>query len=164
MLHLPNDFDKKISKRCKMGGSGSGSWYRWDSKKTTESQYKIDIRWMKKEVYLYPGTMGALSWTCWDEESEAISFRTEPDKLVPTCRSRQNDGEWEEIENSIYFTWPQCNFWCRRQWFLCPECQRRLAIVYGAKYYRTVAIAITSPASQQESKRGSPDEEGQEDS
>ena len=31
-----------------MGGRGSGSWYRWDSKTTTESQHRIDIRWLKK--------------------------------------------------------------------------------------------------------------------
>ena len=43
-----------------MGGSGSGSWHRWDSKATTESQLRIDIRWLKKQEYLRPGNYGII--------------------------------------------------------------------------------------------------------
>ena len=43
-----------------MGGSGSGSWYRWDSRATTESQHRIDIRWLKKKGYIRPGATGCL--------------------------------------------------------------------------------------------------------
>ena len=46
-----------------MGGVGSGSWYRWDSKTTTESQHRVDIRWLKKQGYLQVGKFGCLSWS-----------------------------------------------------------------------------------------------------
>ncbi len=135
-----------------MGGSGSGDWYRWDSKTTTEGQYKIDIRWMKKQRYLHPGTAGILSWPYRGEESGSIGFRLETDRLVLNYRNRQNGGEWENIEDEIFFTWTPCNYGGNRQWFLCPGCNRRVAVVYGGKYYRCRHCYSLTYSSQQESR------------
>jgi hypothetical protein len=33
-----------------MGGYGPGNWYRWDSKRTTESLHRIDICWLKSKA------------------------------------------------------------------------------------------------------------------
>jgi hypothetical protein len=44
-----------------MGGYGSG---RRGSKNTTESQYRIDIRWLRKQGFLQPGAVRSLSWSC----------------------------------------------------------------------------------------------------
>jgi len=46
-----------------MGGTGSGSWYRWDAKDTTESQHRVDIRWMRKQGYLQAGKFVCFSWS-----------------------------------------------------------------------------------------------------
>ena len=135
-----------------MGGSGSGSWYRWDSKTTTESQYKIDVRWMKKQGLLVPDTAGTLSWSCRGEESGFICYRLENDRLILNYKSRQNGGEWENIEDEIFFTWTLCNYGGRRQWFHCPGCYRRVAVVYGGKYYRCRHCHNLTYSSQQESR------------
>ena len=135
-----------------MGGSGSGDWYRWDSKTTTESQYNIDIRWMRKQRYLRPGAAGLLSWTCRGVASGLIGFRVETDRLVLNYRIRQNGGEWENIEDEIFFTWTPCNYGGNRQWFLCPGCNRRVAVVYGGKYYRCRHCYDLTYSSQQESR------------
>lgn len=135
-----------------MGGSGSGSWYRWDSKTTIESQYKIDVRWMKKQGLLVPGTAGTLSWSCRGKESGYISYRLGSDRLILNYRSRQSGGEWESIEDKIYFTWTPCNYGGRRQWFLCPRCNRRVAIVYGGKYFCCRHCHNLTYSSQQEGK------------
>jgi len=135
-----------------MGGSGSGYRYRWNSKTTTESQYKIDIRWMKKQRYLHPGAAGILSWTCRGEVSGLIGFRVETDRLVLNSRHRQIGGEWENIEDEIFFTRTPCNYGGNRQWFLCPGCNRRVAVVYGGKYYRCRHCHHLTYSSQQESK------------
>jgi hypothetical protein len=151
-LHLPNDFDKKITKRCEMGGSGSGNWYRWNSKTTIESQYKIDIQWMKKQKCLRQDIAGTLSWGCRGDNYSSIGFRVETDRIVLNYRNKQNDGEWEQIEDEILFTWTPCNYGGNRQWFLCPGCNRRVAIVYDGKYYRCRHCHNLTYPSQQESK------------
>ena len=76
-LNFPNDFDKTM--RCIMGGSASGTWYRWDSKDTTESQHRVDIRWLKQKGYLMPGNAGKFTWSCNGEQTGAVGFRLEPD-------------------------------------------------------------------------------------
>lgn len=62
-----------------MGGTGSGQWYRWSKKNTTEASKRIDIRYLNKQVYLTPGYHGTLSWTCNGKPSGWIQFAT-PEK------------------------------------------------------------------------------------
>ncbi len=135
-----------------MGGYGSGRQCSWGGKTTTESQHRIDIRWLNKQRYLHPGTAGTLSWTCRGEESGSIGFRVETDRLVLNYRNRQNGGEWENIEDEIFFTWTRCNYGGNRQWFLCPGCNRRVAVVHGGKYYRCRHCHNLTYSSQQESR------------
>ncbi len=135
-----------------MGGWGSGSWYRCDSKLTTESQLMIDIRWMKREGFLVPGASGCLSWTSRGKESGSVGFRCESDRLILKYKNKHQDGEWENIEDRIIFTWTPCNFGGKRQWFRCPSCQRRVAVVYGGKYYRCRHCHNLTYSSQQESQ------------
>jgi hypothetical protein len=135
-----------------MGGYGSGDWYRCNSKATIESQYKIDIRLIKKQRYLHPGATGILSWGSRGEESGSIGFAVETDRLVLNYRNRQNGGEWENIKDEIFFTWTPCNYGGNRQWFLCPACNRRVAVVYGGKYYRCRHCHNLTYSSQRESK------------
>jgi hypothetical protein len=135
-----------------MGGSGSGDWIRQNSKTTVESLYEIDIRRMKKHGYLHPGAAGILSWICRGEVSGLIGFRVETDRLVLIYRNRQGGGEWENIEEEIFFTWTPCNYGGNRQWFLCSGCNRRVVVVYGGKYYRCRHCHNLTYSSQQESK------------
>ena len=44
--------------RCYCGGAGGAG-----GKDTTEDHNKIDIRWLKKQGCLTPGTISALSWS-----------------------------------------------------------------------------------------------------
>ncbi len=135
-----------------MGGTGSGNYFFWGAKSTTESQHQIDIRWMKKQRYLYPGTTGTLSWSCRGEESGSIGYRVETNRLVLNYRNRPNGGEWEDIEQLIYFDWTPCNYGGRRQWFRCPRCGRRIAVLYGGKYFFCRDCHDLSYSSQQESR------------
>ena len=101
-----------------MGGYGSGQ--RCGVKRTTGSQLMLDIRWMKKQNHLRPGTLGTLVWTCRGEDSGSVSFRTESDQLVLNYRTRLSGDECESVEDRIPFTWTKCNYGGQRQWFLCP--------------------------------------------
>lgn len=109
----------------------------------------LDIRWMKKQNYLRPGTLGTLVWTCRGEDSGSVSFRTESDQLVLNYRSRLSGDECESVEDRIPFTWTKCNYGGQRQWFLCPECHRRVGLVYGGRYFRCRHCNNLTYASQQ---------------
>jgi len=135
-----------------MGGYGSGRWYRWNSKKTAESQYRIDIRWMKKQQYLRPGKVGVLAWECGGKDTGSISFRMEHDRIILNYQNREKGGDWENIEDEIFFTWTPCNYGGRRPWLICPGCGRRVAVLYGGKYYRCRHCRNLNYTSQHENK------------
>jgi len=136
-----------------MGGSGSGSWYRWDSKTTTESQHRIDIRWLKKQGYLRPGNARLLSWSSRGEQTGSIRYRMEENRMILNYRHRPHGGEWEDVEQDISFDRTQCNYGGYRTWFLCPRCWKRVALLYGAgKYFRCRHCCNLTYASQQESQ------------
>lgn len=135
-----------------MGGYGSGNWHRYNSKTTTESQHMIDIRWMKKHGKLVSGATGLLSWARRGKESGSARYRLKSDRLILEYQSNQNGGEWENIEDQIFFEWTPCNYGRRRQWFLCPDCSKRVAVIYGGKYFRCRHCHNLTYSSQQESK------------
>ena len=134
-----------------MGGSGSGNRYRWDSKSTTDSQKRIDIRWLKNQGYLRPGHSGSLHWTIGKEKTGSIRFRMETDRMVLNYKYRINGGEWENVEQEIEFYRTPCNYGGHRKWFLCFRCWRRVAVLYGAgKYFWCRHCFDLTYASQQE--------------
>lgn len=136
-----------------MGGYGSGRWYSWGGKTTTESQHRIDIRWLKKQGYLRPGNVGSLSWSRGEEQTCSIGYRMEADRMILNYRHRPNGGEWEPVEQSISFDRTPCNYGGHRTWFLCPRCWRRVAVLYGAgKYFFCRHCHNLAYGSQQEGK------------
>lgn len=118
-----------------MGGPRSGNWYRWDKKSLTMEQKQIDIRWLKKQNYLQPGTSGSLSWSCNGESSGYINYVMEQDKMILQYRYRIRGEEWSDVEETVKFDRTPCNFGGDRKWFLCPRCFKRIAILYGAGKY-----------------------------
>ena len=134
-----------------MGGPGSGYYLRFDSKQTVESMYDIDIRWMKKRGLLEPGTISKISWSINGEETGSVGFQVTKSRMILNYRNQHNGGEWEDIEDEIFFTWTGCNYGGKRQWFLCPGCHRRVAIIYGGKYFRCRHCHDLTYACQQES-------------
>ncbi len=136
-----------------MGGIGSGRWLRRDSRTTTESQHWIDIRWLKKQKYLRPGTFGSLSWEMRDEETGSIRYRMEENRMVLYYRNRSHGGEWEDVEQAITFDRTPCNNGGHRTWFLCSQCRGRVAVLYGnGKYFLCRHCYGLAYSSQQESR------------
>lgn len=115
-----------------MGGYGSGSYYRWCKKTTTEETKRIDIRYLKKQGLLRPNRTGSLSWTCGGEPSGDIRYKMFSDRMELNYRFRRNGGDWQPVEQTIWFDQTPCNFGGNRKWFICPHCHTRVAILYGA--------------------------------
>ncbi|NLF50561.1 MAG: hypothetical protein GX577_05445 [Leptolinea sp.] len=115
-----------------MGGWGSGKGSSYPKKKTTESQHRIDIRWLKKHGYLQPGSVGSLSWSFRGEQTGSIGYRMEADHMILSYQHRFRGGDWESVEQKIILDWTVCNYGGTRPWFLCPNCGKRVAVLYGA--------------------------------
>jgi hypothetical protein len=127
-----------------MGGRGSGRvWYGGagsaGGKDTTEEHHSVDIRWLKKRRCLVPGFSGSLSWSTTrngaTRRTGSISYRMESDSMILIYRCRVNRDEWQDVEEVIRFDRTACYFGGFRKWFRCPECGRRVAVIYLAGKY-----------------------------
>ncbi len=118
-----------------MGGSNSSTYYRWNAKAVTMEQKRIDIRWMKQQGYLQPDYIGTLSWSSGGKPSGSIGFKIEKDTMVLKYKHRSRSEDWEEVEQRITLDKTPCYFGGYRQWFICPRCHKRIAILYGAGKY-----------------------------
>ena len=118
-----------------MGGSGSGRTLRWGTRTTTMSQHHIDIRWMKKQNYLFPGKSGMLSWSSRGEKTGSIRYQIEKGRMILNYRIKESGEDWGDVKHAVLFDQTPCNYGGFREWFLCPKCSKRVAILYGAGKY-----------------------------
>jgi len=115
-----------------MGGLGSGRLFRFNAKPTIERQTYIDIRWMKKQNALAPGTVGTLSWSSQGNKRGTVHFEVNTNSLILKYRHRERGGgAWEDVEQVILFDKTPCNYGGHRKWFLCSKCEQRVEILYG---------------------------------
>jgi hypothetical protein len=125
-----------------MGGVGSGNWYRFDKKTTTDECHSVDVRYLHREGLLTPGRWFSLRWSRADRETGSIQGRVSgdgrPGQITLLYRHRSGPGgEWEEVREPVSLAWTACNFGGERPWFICPgaECARRVAVLYGPGRY-----------------------------
>ncbi len=116
-----------------MGGIGSGEWIRYGSKKrTTEGEYQLDIRRLKKEKRLRAGSTGTLSWSRHGKQTDSVGYSIEENRMLLHYRYHSNGREQEQVEQTIPFDRTPCNYGGHRTWFLCPQCMKRVAVLYRA--------------------------------
>jgi hypothetical protein len=115
-----------------MGGMGSGNRYGWNKKTTTEEVKRIDVRFMRKQGLLKPNTQGSLNWTCAGRPSGDIRYSCYQHALHLHYRYRQSGEDWQPVEQQISIERTPCHYGGDRPWFRCPNCHRRVAILYSA--------------------------------
>ena len=116
-----------------MGGLGSGNWYRFDKKTTTDVCRSPDIRRFHREGLLEPGNWFSWRWSRAEREVASIGVVVDRDCMVLSYRYRGGpDAQWEDVEEAVPLEWTPCNFGGERPWFICPgtRCGRRVAILY----------------------------------
>ncbi len=117
-----------------MGGVGSGSWYRFNKKTTTNECQGIDVRYLHRNGLLKPGHSFSLRWLRAGRETGSIGGVAYGDRVTFFYRPRRDpDGEWQEVKETVELEWTACNFGGERPWFICPGagCGRRVAVLYG---------------------------------
>ncbi|MDR2164551.1 MAG: hypothetical protein LBO79_02755 [Zoogloeaceae bacterium] len=88
-----------------MGGFGSG---RHGGRETTKDRYALDIRRLRWESPLTPGTT----------------------YIILEHQTRVRQGQWESRRDMVSLDWTDCHLGGRRAWFICPLCGRRVAMLY----------------------------------
>ena len=115
-----------------MGGKGSGYYYRSSARTTCEENRRVDIRYLKKQNMLKPNTAGSLSWNTGGEPSGNINYTMYENTMVLNFRYRNyGDDEWTSVRQTIWFDRTPCHYGGSRKWFLCPECDSRVGVLYG---------------------------------
>jgi hypothetical protein len=139
---LPNDFGNKLEENLSVGGVGSGSWYRFNKKRTTEECRSLDVRKLHQEGLIESGCRFSWSWSRAGRQTASIGGvvlgSSRPERMVLMFRYRSAPStEWEEVHQPVALTWTPCNFGGERPWFICPEagCGRRVAVLYGPGRY-----------------------------
>jgi hypothetical protein len=139
---LPDDFGKKREEKTSVGGVGSGNWYRFDKKATTDECHSVDVRYLHRLGLLKSGHWFTLRWSRAGRKTGSIRGVVDGSR-PPTCaillyRYRSwSGGEWEDVRETARLEWTPCNFGGERPWFICPGagCGRRVAIMYGPGRY-----------------------------
>jgi len=117
-----------------MGGIGSG---RHSRQSTIESTNTLDVRWLNRKGLLKHQNQGSLKWTRNGNPVGGIGYKITDDRMTLIYKHlNQQNQEWEEVEQTIYFDETRCNYGGTRKWFLCPNCRKRVAILTDlGKYF-----------------------------
>jgi hypothetical protein len=139
-----------------MGGPGSGNWYRWDKRTTLDEVKRLDVRWLHRQGYLQPWVRATVTWHRGGHQTGSVSVAMVDGRLVVQCRYRQRGTEaWEDVRQVITLAWTACHYGGQRPWFLCPGCQRRVAVLCGdGKWFLCRHCYQLPYGSQQETAEG----------
>jgi hypothetical protein len=149
MQKFLNDLGKKGG-MC-MGGWGSGSWYRWNKKNTTDDGLALDINKLVRDgLIVRDYATGSLRWTNTrtGNETASVGFILEPleNGLIMRLHYTRTgrNGDKENLHYPIELQTTRPYFGGRRWWFTCPlaangrPCRRRVGKLYlppGGKYF-----------------------------
>ena len=111
-----------------MGGCGSGRT-EWRAK--AEQALKLDISQLKKRDCLKPGYTFTWRWTWTSGDSSSINITTRENALELNYRVRNPGKDWQNRNQHIALTYTECNYGGTRPWFICPQCSRRVGVLYS---------------------------------
>jgi YD repeat-containing protein len=110
-----------------LGGFGSGTWLHRDKRTTTDAVNRLDIRIMRKKGCFRSNSLGFMEWSRGGVIIGALQYEMTEDHMTLWYRY---DGLRQRIEETIWFDWTSCHYGGWRPWFSCPQCDRRVAVLY----------------------------------
>lgn len=105
-----------------------GGYWRFDKKETTSHYRELDVRMLNRDGALKPGNIATVSWS--SGSSISVSAWHNYIKLIYNTLT-------DSYNYIVNLSWTECNYGGLRPWFICPqdECNKRVAILYGAKVF-----------------------------
>ena len=109
-----------------------GGW-RWNAGRParylkTTSALWLDVRKLKREGALTPGSKATVRWS----SGAAIEYTVGHDHIALDYRWTRGQSS-EHVTSEIGLEQMACNLGGSRTWFLCPDCGARVAIIYVRK-------------------------------
>ncbi len=120
-----------------MGGNGSGQYWHFDAKDTTDDYRRLDVRRWQREGCLEPGHWFGWQWARDGETTASIQVRVESGRVILSYQHQRGGGEWKSEEYPVCLDRTPCTYGGARVWFRCPArgCGRRVAILYGGAIF-----------------------------
>lgn len=126
-----------------------GGW-RWNAgrparhRKTTSALW-LDVRRLKREGALTPGSKATVRWST----GAALAYTVAHNQITLDYRWSHGDSS-AHVTSGIELEQTACNFGGSRTWFLCPTCGARVAIIYVGRFVscRTCARLVYPSQSQ----------------
>ena len=115
-----------------MGGIGSGRRPSHAGKDTTEDSMPLDIRRLRRAGVLTPGRFVGWQWTQNDRVYASIRIIAGTGSLALAYSYTPRGQTAESVRQTVRIETTPCNLGGHRQWFTCPSCTRRVAVIYGA--------------------------------
>ena len=115
-----------------MGGRGSGRSSSFGGKRDTSSSMPLDIRKITRKGLLVPGSSFSWQWLVNDRQVAGISIRVDLQGMVLSYRI-QSTGE--VVEQRVQTQTSPFHLGGQRQWFTCPQCSKRVAVLYAPGRY-----------------------------
>lgn len=110
-----------------MGGYRSGR-PGWRLK--AEECCRLDIRYLHRHGTLTSGWR-SYSWNRGGEPAGSINYMGNGgNSITLDYRTRDYDGDWVPMRYDVRIAWTFCHYGGSRPWFLCPQCRRRVAVLY----------------------------------
>jgi len=128
-----------------MGGIGSGSYYRWDTKTTVEECLTLDMCRFIRKSWAIPGEriVSSISWSSNGKVTNSISYEADltdsQDGWIRLLYSHKN----ETLDYTISLSTTQPNYGGLRWWFICPISGQRTQKLYKPRGHRYFASRKT---------------------
>lgn len=111
-----------------MGGCGSGRSSSYGGKRDTNNSMPLDIRKITRKGLLVPGSSFSWQWLVNDRQVAGISIRVDLQSMMLSYRI-QSTGE--VVEQTVQTQTSPCHLGGQRHWFTCPQCSKRVAVLYA---------------------------------
>jgi hypothetical protein len=133
-----------------MGGRGSGRRSSYSGKTVTSDSMPLDIRKITRKGLLVPGNSFTWQWLVNDRQVAAISIRVDFNQGMVLSYRIKSTGEL--VEQRVQTQTSPCHLGGQRQWFTCPRCSKRVAVLYApGRYFACRDCGGLSYATQKES-------------
>jgi len=114
-----------------MGGIGSGRRPGYSGRNTTEDSLPLDIRRLQRAGVLNPGRFVSWQWTVNDKVHSSIRIIADTNSLTLSYSYALRGNPAEAVNQTVWLESTPCALGGHRQWFTCPSCKSRVAVIYG---------------------------------
>ena len=111
-----------------MGGRGSGRRSSYDGKPETNDSMPLDIRKITRAGLWVAGNSFSWQWLVNDREVASIHIRVDWQSMVLSYRIKSTG---EVVEQRVQTQTSPCHLGGERRWFTCPQCSKRVAVLYA---------------------------------